>query len=44
MLLEINGEITPDRKKRRSQSKKNTELWMSLVIEARSDAVKNNIA
>ena len=32
------------RKKRRSQSKKNTELWMSLVIEARSDAVKNNIA
>ena len=27
-----------------SQSKKNTQLWMWLVIEARSDAVKSNIA
>ena len=27
-----------------SQSKNNTQLWMGLVIEARSDAVKNNIA
>ena len=27
-----------------SQSKKNTQLWMSLVIEARSDAVKSNTA
>ena len=24
--------------------KKNTQLWMGLVIEARSDAVKSNIA
>ena len=26
------------------QSKNNTQLWMGLVIEARSDAVKSNIA
>ena len=40
MLLEISGE----RMTRRSQSKNNTQLWMALVIEAKSDAVKNNIA
>ena len=28
MLLEIRGEITPERKKKQSQSKKNTQLWM----------------
>ena len=44
MLLEISGEITPERMKGWSQSKNNTQLWMLLVIEARSDAVKNNIA
>ena len=27
-----------------SQSKNNTQLWMGLVIEARSDAVKSNTA
>ena len=27
-----------------SQSKNNTQLWMGLVIEARSDTVKSNIA
>ena len=27
-----------------SQSKNNTQLWMGLVIEARFDAVKSNIA
>ena len=32
------------RMKRWSQSKNNTQLWMWLVMEARSDAVKNNIA
>ena len=32
------------RMKGRSQSKNNTQLWMCLVIEARSDAVKSNIA
>jgi len=38
------GEITPERIKGRNQSKNNTQLWMSLVIEARSEAVKSNIA
>jgi len=28
MLLEISGEITPERMKRQSQSKNNTQLWM----------------
>ena len=42
--LEISGEITPERMKGWSQSKNNTQLWMWLVIEARSDAVKSNIA
>ena len=27
-----------------SQSKNNTQLWMGLVIEARSDAIKGDIA
>ena len=44
MLLEISGEITPERMKRRSQSKNTTQLWMWLVMEVKSDAVKSNIA
>jgi len=44
MLLEIRGEITPERMKGWSQSKNNTLLWMGPVIEARSDTVKSNIA
>ena len=28
MLLEISGEITPERMKRESQSKNNTQFWM----------------
>ena len=44
MLLEISGEITPERMKGWRQSKNNTQLWMGLVIEARSDAVESNIA
>ena len=44
MLLEISGEITPKRMKEWGQSKNNTQLWMGLVIEARSDAVKSKIA
>jgi len=44
MLLEVSGEITPERMKGWSQSKKNTQLWMGLVIEARSDARKSSIA
>ena len=44
MLLEISEEITPERMKGWSQSKNNTQLCIGLVIEARSDAVKSNIA
>ena len=44
MLLEIRGEITPERMKGWSQNKNNTELRMGLVIEASLDAIKSNIA
>ena len=44
MLLEKSGKITPERMKGWSQSKNNTQLWMGLVMEARSDAIKSNIA
>ena len=44
MLLEISGEITPERMKRWSQNKNNTQLWMWLVMEVKSDAVKTNVA
>ena len=27
-----------------NQSKNNTQFWMGLVIEARSDAIKSNIS
>ena len=43
-LLEISREITPERMKRQSQSKNNTQLWMCQVIEVNSDAIKNYIA
>ena len=43
-LLEISGEIAPERMRRQRQSKNNTQLCMGLVMEARSDAVKSNIA
>ena len=33
MLLEISGEIIPERLKRPRQSKNNTQLWMWLVME-----------
>ena len=36
--------VTPERMKGRSESENNTQLWMRLVIEARSDAVKSTIA
>ena len=42
--LKIRGEITPERMKGWSQSKNNSCGWVGLVIEARSDAVKSNIA
>ena len=40
----VSGEITPEIMKGWSQSKNNTQLWMGLVMEAGSDAVKTNIA
>ena len=44
MLLEINGEITPERMKGWSQSKDNIQLWVGMVIKARFNAVESNIA
>ena len=44
MLLEISGELTPERMKRWSQSKNNTQLWMWLLMDVKSDDVKSNIA
>ena len=43
-VLEISGEITPEGMKGWSQSKNNTQLWIGLVIEAKFNAVKSNIA
>ena len=43
-LVEISEEVTPERIKGWRQSKNNTQLWMGLVIEARFNAVKSNIA
>jgi len=42
MLLEKNGEIIPEKMKRRSQRENNAQVWMSLVMEVNSDAIKNN--
>ena len=44
MLLDISGEITPERIKGQSQDKNNTQLWVWLVIEAKYDIVKSNTA
>ena len=44
ILLEISGEITPERMKRWSQSKNKAQLCMWLVMEVKSNAVKNNTA
>ena len=44
ILLDISGEITPEKMKECSQNKNNAQLWMGLVIEARFDTVKSNIA
>ena len=43
ILLEISGDITPERMKGWSQSKDNTQLWMGLVIEGRFDDVESNL-
>ena len=44
MLLEVSGELTPERLKRWNQSKNNTQLWTWLVMEVKSNAVRSNIA
>ena len=44
MLLEKNGEITPERMKRQIQSKNNTQLWIWQMMEVKSDNVKSSIA
>ena len=44
MLLENSREITPETMKRWSQSKNSVQLRMSLVMEVKSDAVKNKTA
>ena len=44
MLLENCREITPERMKRWTESENTTHLWMWLVMEVKSAAVKNNIA
>ena len=43
-LLEISGEITPERMKGWSQSKNNTQLWMELVMDARFDTVRSSMS
>ena len=44
MLLEKSGDVALERMKRLSQSENNAQLWMRLVVEVKSDAVKNNTA
>ena len=43
MLLEKSGEKAPERMKRESQSENNAQLWMPLVMEVKSNAIKMNI-
>ena len=40
MLLEKSGEITPERMKRHSQSRNNTQLWMCLLMKVKSNVCK----
>ena len=44
MPLEKSGDTAPERMKRLSQSRKDAQLWMCLVVKMKSDAMKNNIA
>ena len=44
MLQEKTWETIPERMKRQSQNENTARLWMWLVREVKSDAVKNNIA
>ena len=44
ILLEQTGEIAPERMKRLSQSENNAQLQMGMMMEIKSNAVKNTIA
>ena len=44
MLLGKSREIALERMKRLSHSRKDAQLWICLVVEVKSDAVKNKIA
>ena len=44
VLLEKSGEIPPERMKRISQSENNAQLRVWLLMEVKSNAVKNIIA
>ena len=44
MLVEKSEEIAAERIKRLTQSENNAQLWMWLMIEVKSNAVKKNIA
>ena len=44
MLLGKSREIAPERMKGLGQSRKDTQLWMCLVVKVKSDAVKRSIA
>ena len=37
------GGIAPERMKRLSQSRNDTQFWMCLVVKVKSNAVKSNI-
>ena len=41
---EKSGEMTPEITKKKYESENNTQLWMWLVMEVKSDAVKSSIA
>ena len=43
MLLEKSGEITPEKMKIQSQRKNNAQLYMRLVVEVKSDAVRTTL-
>ena len=44
MILEKSEEIAPERMKKHSQRKNNTQLWLWLVKEVKLYTVKKNIA
>ena len=44
MLLQKSRETAPDGMEKLSQRGNNVQLWMCLVVKAKSDAVKNSIA